>query len=449
MSTLLSVSVAMLAGLLMTRIAKRLKLPAVTADRTFALTCDEYQISLSFAETDTPQNTYGDKAIQDAVFGSLEVYAGGSWRKLSNLAAGGGTFTTTYSELESAAGDDGVNTGIKLRSQRYPRGAFYGADGFMKTETESPQVHQDTMSDLHEYLFPLSYPYATEYAITVDKTCLVINTWNVIADGSVWQSKSEDEDAQWYFKPQSSGTVANFSFALNNLDDTPLNLEKVKVFVYDEELKATKDTYTITKAPCEYEGWTDDEEYRLTLQGLDEVRGDKLTKIALENDNPNAALGSRTEQGVNSYYRDENAFYYPTGTDTTTLEVEYTFKHVSPEEIADFTAKGVADAIQALIKFKASIEYTLPSSAEPTVESFDLSRVLPGMTDVKQSQAPNDGFKGEYTVTQAESSQLQVRYTIDRGAQSWIGDVLDYTKYIFRIYFTFAPAVDMTATISE
>ena len=31
MSTLLSVSVAMLAGLLMTRIAKRLKLPAVTA----------------------------------------------------------------------------------------------------------------------------------------------------------------------------------------------------------------------------------------------------------------------------------------------------------------------------------------------------------------------------------------------------------------------------------
>lgn len=94
-----------------------LHIPAVTADRTFALTCEERAIKLNFTQTDEPENSWpDDAAIQTAVFDSLEVYAGGAWSNLSQIASSGEALSTTYTELQSTVEEEGDRPGIRLRS---------------------------------------------------------------------------------------------------------------------------------------------------------------------------------------------------------------------------------------------------------------------------------------------------------------------------------------------
>ncbi len=419
-----------------------LHIPAVTADRTFALTCEERAIKLNFTQTDEPANSWpDDAAIQTAVFDSLEVYAGGAWSNLSQIASSGEALSTTYTELQSTVEEEGDRPGIRLRSQKYLHGAFYGDDRFMTANGETAQVLSDEMNDLDEYLFPMGSFYATEYTITLDQTRLVILNWNIIANGSVWQKEEE----KWGFQPLIGEAVANFSFSLDALEG--VDLKNVKVFVYDEELTAENGAYTLTKAPCEYAGCENIGEYRLTLQGLDEGRGQALTKITLENINPSATLSEHASQASYAYYWDETAIYYPAGMEQkTTLVVEYIFTYYGTTEIEDFEQ---TDLYQSSIQFKAAISYQLPTG-ERKEEKFDLANFLPGMDDVtKISTAPDtDTLKGEYEVTSANGSQVQVQYSIDRRGSRESNGVREYTEYGFVISFTFVPAVDMTATIS-
>ena len=421
-----------------------LHIPAVTADRTFALTCEERAIKLNFTtKTDESENLWpDDAAIQTAVFNSLEVYAGGAWRNLSQVASqvasSGEALSTTYTELQSTVEEAGDRPGIRLRSQKYLHGAFYGADGFMTANGETAQVLSDEMNDLDEYLFPMGSFYATEYTITLDQTRLVIEYWNVIANGSVWQKEKEKE---WGFRPLIGDAVADFSFSLDALEEG-VDLENVKVFVYDEELTAVNGVYTLTKAPCEYAGCENIGEYRLTLQGLDAGRGQALTKITLENTNPSATLSEHASQASYAYYWDETAIYYPAGMEQkTTLVVEYIFTYYGTTEIEDFEQ---TDPYQSSIQFKAAISYQLPTG-ERKEEKFDLADFLPGMDYVTKIGTASDE---EYEVKSEAGLQMQVQYSIDRRGAVESNGEREYTEYGFVISFTFVPAVDMTATIS-
>ena len=419
-----------------------LHIPAVTADRTFALTCEERAIKLNFTQTDEPENSWpDDAAIQAAVFNSLEVYAGGAWSNLSQVASSGEALSTTYTELQSTVEEEGDRPGIRLRSQKYLHGAFYGDDGFMTANGETAQVFSDEMNDLDEYLFPMGSFYATEYTITLDQTRLVIEYWNVIANGSVWQKVlEENEEEEWGFQPLIGDAVANFSFSLDALEG--VDLTNVKVFVYDEELTVENGAYTLTKAPCEYAGCENIGEYRLTLQGLDEGRGQALTKITLENTNPSATLSEHASQASYAYYWDETAIYYPAGMEQkTTLVVEYIFTYYGTTEIEDFEQ---TELYQSSIQFKAAISYSLPMG-EGKEEVFDLADFLPGMDYVTKIGTASDE---EYEVKSEAGLQMQVQYSIDRRGAVESNGEREYTEYGFVISFTFVPAVDMTATIS-
>lgn len=418
------------------RKAGEITLDAVSADRTLDLTCDEYKIKLNFTETDEPMYptaenpdypTAEHKAMQESIYNSFEVWAGGSWRSLHALTENDSW--TTYSELTGTNEPNAAGGVIRLRSERYPHGAFYSSS-FVQIGEDAPQnsIYESESDDHAYYIQATNYGehvFPTEIDLTLDKSTLDLYSWYFGGFGSVWDTG--DEAVTFY--PKAEGNIADFSFGLNDLNGA-LDLSEVKVFVFEEELTDENGKYTITKAPCEYEGSTSDLSYTLSLQGLEDVREGALNKVTLTN--KNAGVTEFYPNDENSlYYWDGSAAYYPQGAQTTeSVKVFYDIK--TNTKITDFVEQRAV--YEDLIDFKAVM--SIPGRSL----DFTLKLFLPGSGSVKSED-------GTTYVIYRLNWPVEISYQLYLATTTTDGETTEYT-YTFQIDFSFTPAADMQGNIS-
>ena len=410
-----------------TRKAGEITLDAVSADRTLDLTCDEYKIKLNFTETDVPMYPDAEhKAMQESIYNSFEVWTGGSWRSLHALTEDGSW--TTYSELTGTNEPNAAGGVIRLRSERYPHGAFYSNSFVQIGEDASQNSIYESESDDHAYYIQATnyggHVFPTEIDLTLDKSTLDLYSWYFGGVGSVWDIG--DEEVTFY--PKAEGSIADFSFGLNDLNEV-LDLSGVKVFVFEEELTAENGKYTITKAPCEYAGSTSDYSYTLSLQGLEEAQGDALNKLPLTNEN--AGVTEFYPKDENSlYYWDGSAAYYPQGAQTTeTVKVFYDIK--TNTEITDFVEQRAV--------YEDLIDFTATMRIPGRILVFTLKSFLPGSGYVKDEY-------GTYVIDLSDSP-VEISYRFYRATTVTDGETTEYF-YKFEIDFSFIPAADMQGEIS-
>ena len=416
------------------RKAGEITLDAVSADRTLDLTCDEYKIKLNFTETDEPMYptaenpdypTAEHKAMQESIYNSFEVWAGGSWRSLHALTENDSW--TTYSELTGTNEPNAAGGVIRLRSERYPHGAFYSSSFVQIGEDASQNSIYESESDDHAYYIQatnsVEYVFPTEIDLTLDKSTLDLYSWYFGGFGSVWDTG--DEEVTFY--PKAEGSIADFSFGLNDLNGA-LDLSEVKVFVFEEKLTAENDKYTITKAPCEYAGSTSDYSYTLSLQGLEDVREGALNKVTLTN--KNAGVTEFYPKDENSlYYWDGSAAYYPQGAQTTeTVKVFYEIKtntEITEEQL---------DLYEDLIDFTATMRMTDGDL------SFSLKSYLPGSEFVVENE------HNTYVIDRPDLP-VAISYRFYRATTVTDGETTEYFSK-FEIDFSFIPTADMQGEIS-
>ncbi len=410
-----------------TRKAGEITLDAVSADRTLDLTCDEYKIKLNFTETDVPMYPDAEhKAMQESIYNSFEVWAGGSWHSLHALTENDSW--TTYSELTGTNEPNAAGGVIRLRSERYPHGAFYSNSFVQIGEDASQNSIYESESDDHAYYIQATnyggHVFPTEIDLTLDKSTLDLYSWYFGGVGNVWDIG--DEEVTFY--PKAEGSIADFSFGLNDLNEV-LDLSGVKVFVFEEELTAENGKYTITKAPCEYAGSTSDYSYTLSLQGLEEAQGDALNKLPLTNEN--AGVTEFYPKDENSlYYWDGSAAYYPQGAQTTeTVKVFYDIK--TNTEITDFVEQRAV--------YEDLIDFTATMRIPGRILVFTLKSFLPGSGYVKDEY-------GTYVIDLSDSP-VEISYRFYRATTVTDGETTEYF-YKFEIDFSFIPAADMQGEIS-
>ena len=364
--------------------------------------------------------------MQKSIFNFLVVWAGGSWHSLHALTENDSW--TTYSELTGTNEPNAAGGVIRLRSERYPHGAFYSNSFVQIGEDASQNSIYESESDDHAYYIQATnyggHVFPTEIDLTLDKSTLDLYSWYFGGVGNVWDIG--DEEVTFY--PKAEGSIADFSFGLNDLNEV-LDLSGVKVFVFEEELTAENGKYTITKAPCEYAGSTSDYSYTLSLQGLEEAQGDALNKLPLTNEN--AGVTEFYPKDENSlYYWDGSAAYYPQGAQTTeTVKVFYDIK--TNTEITDFVEQRAV--------YEDLIDFTATMRIPGRILVFTLKSFLPGSGYVKDEY-------GTYVIDLSDSP-VEISYRFYRATTVTDGETTEYF-YKFEIDFSFIPAADMQGEIS-